>query len=254
MAKQTLAQKIAKQREAGRAVAKINNDALAFAERNREIVELPPGLETNRTMKRKRGARTDDDVVQEAMERHSQGITLTASLRYVGLPWATWHKWYKKDHCQAKERYAFAHHCHMKAIADKSLQVIEQLIAERKDAKQQFRERLVEWNEARRNHEKAMQKWRLSDDATRGSEPIYDGPMDPHYDGPEDWELAAAREQLKTWQLHMAAGIDRFKKKQGIEHNHTVNQSILHTIDVKSIKPGEALATYHKLIAGKIER
>ena len=34
----------------GRAVAKINNDALAFAERNREIVELPEGLETNRTI------------------------------------------------------------------------------------------------------------------------------------------------------------------------------------------------------------
>jgi hypothetical protein len=42
MAKQTLAQKTAKQREAGRAVAKINNDVLAVAERNREIVELPP--------------------------------------------------------------------------------------------------------------------------------------------------------------------------------------------------------------------
>ena len=86
MAKHTLAQKTAKQREAGRAVAKINNDALAFAERNREIVELPEGLETNRTMTRKRGARADDDVIQEAMERFAQGITLTASLRYVGLP------------------------------------------------------------------------------------------------------------------------------------------------------------------------
>lgn len=51
----------------GRAVAKINNDALAFAERNREIVELPEGLETNRTITRKRGARADDDVIQEAM-------------------------------------------------------------------------------------------------------------------------------------------------------------------------------------------
>ena len=31
-------------RQAGREAAKINNDALAFAERNREVVELPEGL------------------------------------------------------------------------------------------------------------------------------------------------------------------------------------------------------------------
>jgi hypothetical protein len=92
----------------GRAVAKINNDALAFAERNREIVELPEGLETNRTITRKRGARADDDVIQEAWKYSPQGITLTASLRYVGLPYATWHKWLKQDHCQSKERYSFA--------------------------------------------------------------------------------------------------------------------------------------------------
>ena len=79
MVKKTLAQKTAKQREAGRAVAKINNDALAFAERNREIVELPPGLETNLTMKRKRGARTDADVIDEICEMYAQGITITAT-------------------------------------------------------------------------------------------------------------------------------------------------------------------------------
>ena len=135
MAKQTLAQKTAKQREAGRAVAKINNDALAVAERNREIVELPEGLETNLTLKRKRGARTDDDVIEEAMEIHGQGITLMASLRYVGVPYTTWHRWHKRDHCHAKERYEFAHHCHMEAMSDKSLQLIEQLIAQRKGAK-----------------------------------------------------------------------------------------------------------------------
>ncbi len=39
-------------RQAGREAAKINNDALAFAERNREVVELPEGLETNLTKNR----------------------------------------------------------------------------------------------------------------------------------------------------------------------------------------------------------
>jgi hypothetical protein len=117
-----------------------------FAERNREVVELPEGLETNLTMKRKRGARTDDDLIEEAMEIHAQGITLMASLRYVGLPYTTWHKWIKRDYCNTKERYKFAHHCHLEAMVDKSLRVIEILEAERKDAKQKLRERLAEWH------------------------------------------------------------------------------------------------------------
>ncbi len=254
MAKQTLAQRTAKQREAGRAVAKINNDALAVAERNREIVELPPGLETNLTMKRKRGARTDDDVIEEAMEIHAQGITLMASLRYVGLPYTTWHKWIKRDHCHTKERYECAHHCHLEAMVDKSLQVIEILEAERKDAKQKLRERLAEWHAAHREHERAMRKWRRSDEKTRGDEPMYEGPSEPTYDGPGDWELASAREKIKTWQLHITAGIERFKKREQHDHMHMGGRSILDTIDVKSIKPGEALETYHKLIDGKIGR
>ena len=241
-------------RQAGREVAKINNDALAFAERNREIVELPEGLETNLTLKRKRGARTDDDVIEEAMEIHGQGITLMASLRYVGVPYTTWHRWHKRDHCHAKERYEFAHHCHMEAMSDKSLQLIEQLIAQRKGAKRKLRERLAQWHKAHQDFDDEHDKWSEKDAATRGPAPRYKGPPEPSYDGPEDWELAAAREQLKTWQLHMAAGIDRFKKKEQIDHNHTVNQSILHTIDVKNIKPEEALATYHKLIEGKLSK
>lgn len=241
-------------RQAGHEVAKINNDALAFAERNREIVELPEGLETNLTLKRKRGARTDDDVIEEAMEIHGQGITLMASLRYVGVPYTTWHRWHKRDHCQAKERYEFAHHCHMEAMADKSLQLIEQLIAQRKDAKQKLSEKLAQWHEAHREHEKEMRKWRAKDKETRGEEPLYDGPPEPSYYGPEDWELAAAREQLKTWQLHMAAGIERFKKKQEHDVNINENRSIIHEINIRSdTTPEEALRAYHKMIEGKAE-
>ena len=40
-------------------------DVFAFADRNREIVELPPGLENGLTIKRKRGARTDTDCINE---------------------------------------------------------------------------------------------------------------------------------------------------------------------------------------------
>ena len=37
--------------------------ALAFVDRNREIVELPAGLENGQTRKRLRGARTDSDCI-----------------------------------------------------------------------------------------------------------------------------------------------------------------------------------------------
>ena len=92
---QSVRQKL--QARAGREVAQSNNDVLAFADRNREIIQLPEGLETGETMRRERGARTDDDVIQEVIEIFAQGITITASLRYVGLPYATWHKWRKEN-------------------------------------------------------------------------------------------------------------------------------------------------------------
>ena len=69
------------QARAGREVAQSNNDVLAFADRNREIIQLPEGLETGETMRRKRGARTDDDVIEEVIEIFAQGITITASLQ-----------------------------------------------------------------------------------------------------------------------------------------------------------------------------
>ena len=53
-------------------------DLLAFVDRNREIVELPPGLENGQTRKRLRGARTDSDCIDEICEIVAQGITATA--------------------------------------------------------------------------------------------------------------------------------------------------------------------------------
>ena len=47
---------------------------------------------------------------------------------------------------------------------------------------------------------------------------MYEGPYEPTYDGPGDWELASAREKLKMWQLHMTARIERFKKRE--QHDH----------------------------------
>jgi hypothetical protein len=66
---------------ASREITRQQTDVLAFADRNREIVELPPGLETGLTLRRKRGARIDRDCIDEICELIAQGITATASVR-----------------------------------------------------------------------------------------------------------------------------------------------------------------------------
>jgi hypothetical protein len=76
-------------------------NVLAFADRNREIVELPEGLETGKVKRRKRGARTDRDCIDEICELIAQGATATSSVRYVGVSWATWQKWLKLNHERA---------------------------------------------------------------------------------------------------------------------------------------------------------
>jgi hypothetical protein len=65
-------------RQAQDELMKEQADVLAFADKNREIVELPPRLENGLTRKRKRGARTDTDCINEICEIVAQGITATA--------------------------------------------------------------------------------------------------------------------------------------------------------------------------------
>ena len=59
-------------------LAREQADVFAFADKNHEIVELPPGLENGLTLKRKRGARTDTSCINEICEIVAQGITATA--------------------------------------------------------------------------------------------------------------------------------------------------------------------------------
>ena len=54
-------------------LAREQADVLAFVNKNREIVELPPGLENGQTRKRKRGARTDTDCIDEICETRRSG-------------------------------------------------------------------------------------------------------------------------------------------------------------------------------------
>jgi hypothetical protein len=108
--------------------------ALDFVDRNREIEEIPAGLETGETKRRKRGARSDRDCIDEACSLIAQGITTMAAVKYVGVPYATWHKWIKNNHEQAKEKYEFAYTCHLEAMADRTLQIYEELKALRESA------------------------------------------------------------------------------------------------------------------------
>ena len=55
-------------RQAQDELIKEQADVFAFADRNREIVELPPGLENGYTKRRKRGLRTDTDCINEICE------------------------------------------------------------------------------------------------------------------------------------------------------------------------------------------
>jgi hypothetical protein len=120
-------------------LASENMDVLAFADRNREIVELPEGLETGETKRRKRGARTDRDCIEEICELIAQGITATASVRYVGVPWATWQKWLKTNHEDAAAQYEFAYTSHLEVMADRTLQIYEELKAQRESAMAEFK-------------------------------------------------------------------------------------------------------------------
>jgi hypothetical protein len=115
-------------------------NVLAFAEPRRELEELPEGLETGFVKRRKRGARTDEDCINEICELIAQGITATASTRYVGLPWATWQSWLKKNHQDAREKFEFAYTAHLEVMADNTIRIYEQLKAEREAAMKEFHE------------------------------------------------------------------------------------------------------------------
>ena len=226
----------AARQKANREVAKQNvEDALAFIDRHREIVELPPKLVDGDTLRRKRGPRDDEDLVQEILLMYAQGATQTEVLKHVGLPYVTWHKWREDNYCQLKVRYAFAHVCHLEAMADKTLLVFEELEAKRERCMAEFKIKHDAWV-------KIMNE--------RTGETQEHAPQEPKYWGPSEWDLNSAREKAKVWDRHLAVGLERFKKMDTVN----INTSVMHTIDIKNIKPGEALATYNRLIEGKLEK
>jgi hypothetical protein len=57
------------------------------------------------------------------MRTIAQGITVMAAVRYVGVPYATWHKWVKLNHEDAAAQYEFAYTSHLEVMADRTLQI-----------------------------------------------------------------------------------------------------------------------------------
>jgi hypothetical protein len=123
------------------AIANEHADVLAFADRHREIVRLPKDLENGYTRRRKRGNRADRDCISEICDLIAQGITATSASRYVGVPWATWWKWLKLNHENASTQYDAAYTSHLEVMADRTLQIYEELKALRESKMAEFVER-----------------------------------------------------------------------------------------------------------------
>jgi hypothetical protein len=216
---------------AAQSLHETQTNVLAVYERNREIEELPPGLETGHTNRRKRGVRTDEDCINEVCELISRGITATASVRFVGVPWATWQAWLKKNHEQARDKYEFAYSCHLEVMADNTLRIFEQLKAERDAA-------LKAYNEAHR----VWREWKPP-----AKEPKTPRPPEPIYEGPTDLDVRLASERVKARQWHLERRHEKFRAKHSVEQTAPV--SILQEINIREAKtPEEAMRAYAKLI------
>jgi hypothetical protein len=205
-------------------------DVLAFADRNHEIEKLPKDLETGFTRRRKRGNRTDRDCIGEACDLIARGITATAAVRYVGVPWATWQAWLKTNHERARESFEFAYTCHLEAMADRTLQIYEELKALRESKMAEFVAAHDAWCAKMDNLEK-------------GKRP----PREPVYRGLAEWELSLAEKRVKVrqWQLELRHA--KFQRKHAIET--TQNISVLQEINVRDARtPEEAMRAYTKLI------
>jgi hypothetical protein len=195
---------------AARSLHETQTNVLAVYERNREIEELPPGLETGYTNRRKRGARTDEDCINEVCELISRGITASAATEFVGLPWSTWHAWIRRDHCQAKEKHDLAYDFHLEAMTDKIHHVYLEIKAKREKALEAYYKRYDAWVDACNKLGK--------DDRL---------PREPQYRGPAEWELKAAEDQAKAWQWHLELRHTKFQRKHQLETTQNISRLLI---------------------------
>ena len=160
-------------------------NVLAVVDPCREIEELPEGLETGHVKRRKRGARSDRDCIDEICELIASGITAKAACEYVGVPWATWQNWRRNDVENAGKKSDVAYECQLENMSDDIIEIFEQLKIKRDSAVKAYRK-------AR----KAWQKW-------EPTEQQKERPPAPIYSGPSELDFRIAKQRVKTrqWQF-----------------------------------------------------
>jgi Bacteriophage Sf6, terminase small subunit-like len=160
-------------------------NVLAVVDPSREIEELPEGLETGHVKRRKRGARSDRDCIDEICELIVNGITAKAACEYVGVPWATWQRWRRNDVENAGKKSDVAYECQLENMSDDIIEIFEQFKIKRDSAVKAYRK-------AR----KAWQKWEPTEQQKKR-------PPAPIYSGPSELDFRLARQRVKTrqWQF-----------------------------------------------------
>jgi hypothetical protein len=81
-------------------------------------VRLPRDLIDNTVMQRKRGDRTDENCIDEILERISSGDTLSLSLELVGVSGTQWRAWVSRDYHGLKAKVALAWEAQADSWAD----------------------------------------------------------------------------------------------------------------------------------------
>lgn len=183
-----------------------------------------------RTLERARGMKSDIECINEVCGLVANGMGAVEAVKQVQLPWSTWHSWVERNHLLAKERYALAYKMHLEIRADQTIKIYDDLLEERR----------IKRAEYFKDHD----DWRAAEG--KGPEPIYKGPT--------EWELTAAKARVNGLQVHIKAGLERFKDTSEVNHNITSKTTAVHEVTIKKDEsPEDALRAYHKLIEGTKE-
>jgi hypothetical protein len=178
-------------------------NVLAVVDPRREIEELPEGLQTGHVKRRKRGARSDRDCIDEICELIASGITAKAACKHVGVPWATWQYWRRNNVENARGKSDLAYECHLELLADSVLEIADQL-KEQQDA-------------AVKACEEAYEAWQ----AWKPSEEQKERPPRPIYRGPSELDFRIAEQRAKTRQWYC----ERLLKKFANRHRGDASKS-----------------------------
>jgi hypothetical protein len=216
------------------AKGKLLRQQLAAVQQN--IYSFAPDgiIENGNTMRRARGDKSDIECINEVCGLVAEGMKVVDAVKYVKLPWSTWHAWVQQNFLRTKDRYAVAYEMHLERMADETQRIYETLVEERRVCREKY------YN--------AHREWRNWDEAEHGGKKR---PLEPIYEGPTEWELNAAKLRVLGMHIHLKSGLDRFKDKTETTMNINDKRSLVHEVTIKKDETAEeALREYHKLIEG----